>query len=332
MAPIYPRTPVSTPTRSRIRSQPRGVGPSTRALAGAIASAAGLINPLAGAAISGVTAAMDTSGDGISGGAGVTNQLDKSVQFVSKKRNGSKGKMRKLQSQALALLPKQTLLRNSSITAVTSLVGAQQVLFMNLYSNYGEVDASVGDCGTRDLYSMFTAMSSAPSEIFHFLNARLDATVTNTSLEPTEYDVYEYKWRGDPINVASMFAFSTIAASQANAIGSGAVTFQTRGATPFQFGLFTKSVQILKKTKYLIDAGQAFTYVMNDYRNHVITAQDVLSDSAATSFPYKGLTCGIMLVCKSQIGNSDSTNTSIGCTRTYTFKKPLVNTNSGGTF
>lgn len=329
MAPIYTTPPV-TPRRpnARRRSLPTG----SRELVGAIASGAGLVSPLAGAALSGIAAAMDVdTHSGVGGGAGVTNQLDKSVQFVAKRKK-SKGKKAKAKSQALALFPKQTLLRNSSITGITSSPTSQQCVYMNLYSNYGELDATVGDCGTRDLYSMFTSMSAAPSEVYHFLNARLDCTITNVSGEFTEYDVYEYKWRGDAINVASMFAFQTIAASQSNAIGSGLVTMQTRGATPFQFGLFTKSVQILKKTKYLIAPGQAFTYVMNDYRNHVVNVQDVLSDTAATSFPMKGMTCGIAVVAKSQIGNAANQNSTIGCTRTYTFKKAIVNTNSAGTF
>jgi len=332
MAPTYPATPRSTPAQRRVGARGGPLSPSVRALAGALASGAGMVDPVAGMAISGLAAAMDVDTPGISGGAGVTNQLDKSVQFVAKKRKGSKGKNRKAKSQALALFPKQTLLRNSSITGITSSPSTQQCVYMNLYSNYGEVDATVGDCGTRDLYSMFTAMSAAPSEVYHFLNARLDCTITNVTSEFTEYDVYEYKWRGDAINVGSMYAFQTIAASQSNAIGSGLVTMQTRGATPFQFGLFTKSVQILKKTKYLIAPGQAFTYVMNDYRNHVVNVQDVLSDTSATSFPFKGLTCGIAVVAKSQIGNAENQNSTIGCTRTYTFKKALVNTNSAGTF
>jgi len=119
MPPIY--TPPTTPYRPpRVGARSGPLSPAVRALANALATGAGMVNPLAGAAISGVAAAMDVDSNGIQGGAGVTNQLDRSVQFVAKKRKGSKGKKRKAKAQLLSLYPKQTLLRNSSITGITA--------------------------------------------------------------------------------------------------------------------------------------------------------------------------------------------------------------------
>lgn len=320
------------------RSSPRGGRSSgQRALAAALhagaAVAAGTGNPLAGAALEGVAMAVDQApGQGTYNGAGVTQQHDKSVQWVAKRPKAKKKKRNADLKKILAGLAPQSMLRNSSITGVTSSPTAQQATYINLYSNYGEVDASLGDVGTRDLYSLFQANGAASSQIYHFLNARLDATIVNRADEPVELDIYEYMWLGDAVNTPGLYTYQATAAGQQANIGTSALTMQTRGATPFQFGLLTKSIKILKKSKFLLEAQQACTYQYMDPRYHRVYVSDVYSDTAANSFPYSRMTCGLIIVQKSVVGNSLNANITIGATRTYKFKIEETATVGAGGF
>lgn len=76
-------------------------------------------------------------------------------------------------------------------------------------------------------------------------------------------------------------------------------------------------MKILKKTKYLVPVGQAFTYQMRDRKNRVLTNDDVADYN---SFAKRGWTKGFFFVCKSTVGDTEGDGAcKIGVTRTYRF-------------
>jgi len=214
-------------------------------------------------------------------------------------------------------LATQPILRNSALTGGWA-DGVQQTFGVTCYGWNGTDDSL--NAGTTDMKAIMTSVFPA-NEVgkIRFTNCHVDCTYQNTGTTNSEVDVYEYYWRG-PEEYSSITSAWDDAAAETptvGVVGVSALTRNSRGATPFEFPMLCRQLKIVKKTKYLVPVGQAFTYQMRERRNRYLTTNDV---NEYISFGKKGWTKGLIFVSKSTVGDTEGDgNCKIGVTRTYRY-------------
>lgn len=193
-----------------------------------------------------------------------------------------------------------------------------------LYGGTSTVNRGFNDIGNL----MLNIVNSTDEEItkttdLHFSSAVLDMTVTNTSAQPAEIDVYEiWVWRGQA-NTASVdiiTAMDDAAVAQTTLTGYTQPDISRRGVTPFEMPNFFKAygARIIRKKKYLISSGNAFTYQLRDARNHKLS-RNLVQETPSWVVP--GMTKCLIIQAKTIPGYPDVTaKVNVGVTRTYRWK------------
>lgn len=229
-------------------------------------------------------------------GSGVTSQYDKKTIYYKKRMPRYKRRrwvsfVKKVRSAVMKDLGTRTIIRNNQLTGSIA-DDTQNILACSVYGADG-LTATTNQCGHGDLREIFTneATLVATSKAL-FGSAVLDITMTNQSTlvnaatypsENTslEIDVYElmYRKKADATWIGQLLLFGANNTDKINS-ANPEITIGTRGATPFDLpdALALGGVNILKKTKYFLSAGQCATYQFRDPRNRTIQ-KDVIDDA-----------------------------------------------------
>jgi len=262
-------------------------------------------------------------------GSGVTTQHDRSSQYQYKplakyKKNKYIKRYRAFEKMLDSNLATQTVVRNGTVSA--SVTGTTQgYLAAHMYGLAG-ISSGAAETGVDDLWQIFSNDLGTVERgtKLQFTNAILDVTMRNSGSNTIECDVYQYKLKKS----GQIEAFSSLsnmifdAEGDTTGIGLGASLVMTnRGATPFEFPLLCNKVKILKKTKYLIAAGQAVTYQLKNRSTYNIMSDVVLDYTPGLITKWNfWATEGVFIIIKSITGTSDC-SMDIGATRTYRYVK-----------
>lgn len=281
-----------------------------------------------------------TSGSRTSSGQGVTSQYDRRLVYKKKRMPRYKRRrwvsfVKKSLAANLKNVGTRTILRNSQLS-ITDLTDNQSVLTCALYGADG-VDAATS-CGNKDLLDIFsndTDLSSATGKAY-FTSAVMDITFTNnssvtdTSVQNTgvEVDVYELYWtkKVDANRPLVAYANADNNTPQIN-VANLSLTFTQRGWTPFESPDASASgARVVKKTKFILSAGQAATYQTRIAKNYMFR-RDVIDDTDG-NFCIPKITKVLMFVFKG-LPTGDATKVlksiQLGCTRKYSYKVIGVN-------
>lgn len=274
-------------------------------------------------------------------GIGVTNQYDR--QLVYRKRSMPRRKRRlwkrfvqKVQAVDFKSLGTKTFLLNSNVTSTTNNSGTaptQEMRVVHLYAGASSFDADnlSAEIGTRDLYVLGQSVlggGELPSSKLMFGSAILDITFSCISGAPAEIDVYDVVFRRE-IKVASANGFRKLIdlgnADQDSPLpgtnnDSTKPNYLTRGWTPFDSpqALSRFGIKILKKTKYLLTAGQTATYQARDARNRFSELSTL--NEPTNSFARRGWTRTVLFIHKAVTGYTGDSVVNIGATRKYMYK------------
>lgn len=245
---------------------------------------------------------------GTSGG-GVTNQFDRSRQYryrplSRRKRFRARRRFRRFEKLLNKRLAKQTVLFNTSNTVNVTGVSVQSFVAAQLYGWRGtDTTQDVGNSDMSDLYNNDARIGSASK--YEITDAVLDFTGRNTGTTSTlEIDVYEYFTRADNALYSSLQDLLGKVDSDTPVInGAGfGIGIGTRGAGPFELPVLCENIKIIKKTKFLLSPGQAFTYIVKDRRPRIIWGDDVSRVTVGSNFHRNGFTRGLLCVVKNAIG------------------------------
>lgn len=263
-------------------------------------------------------------------GQGVTSQYNSTTVYrkrrVSRRKRARFVKRFKLhQAMTMKSFGLRSVTLNDRWSAESS-VGLDQVA-RTAVALYG--GTSTSGRGFSDVGSLFSGVANTTAEEMttttdlHFSSAVLDVTVTNTAAYPSEIDVYEiWVWRGQATTASQdiIAAFDDAATQQTTLTGYSQPDISMRGVTPFEMPNFFKAygARIIKKKKYLISAGNAFTYQLRDPRNHKVNRTMV---SETSSWVVPGMTKCLVIQSKIIPGYPDTTaKVNVGATRTYRWK------------
>lgn len=253
---------------------------------------------------------------------GITNQYDKKT--IYRKRSMPrfrKRRWRRFVRKTNAVIRKdlasQSLVR-STVATVTIAAGSATTQSTAGATLYG-FNGFAGDCD--DLKQLAAAASGSDYTKIMLASAVLDCTFNNNGSTNLEIDIYYVVCRKDvpfaryqSINDCYQASFP----HQAVLPGAGvtALTFQTRGSTPFQNSLFCSYFRILRKTKYFLSAGQSGTYQIRDPKDRVFDVE--LENNMSCR---RGWTKGLLFIFKSTPENTLSgSSLVIGTTRTYNYR------------
>lgn len=288
-------------------------------------------------------------------GLGVTNQYDAKLVYMKSsmprgKKRGWKNFIGKVKAAAERDLGTQTALFNRNLIATNSTIGNQIVTDFGLYGLgstdffYQDLKAIGVSVGAAD-QTVAKGLAVGPSTKVIFKSAVLDVTFRNASTRniagtqtyvseaKMEVDVYEISMRQDAVDVSTgnfnnFRGMLDTNASETLGVGGSANEIQraTRGSTPFDF-VYTLSrygVKIWKKTKYMLNNNESFTYQVRDPRRRVCTWKE-LTDEGGWNKP--GWTRVIFVIAKLNPGLIVGTGTdeytevlSVGVTRKYSYK------------
>lgn len=264
-------------------------------------------------------------------GTGVTAQHDTRVVYRKSRMPRYKRRRwarfcKKVNAALFKTVGTDTTLFNDALVVQTAADSAQQVIAeVALYGLAGSADLSTGRAGFRDVY---TVVNNDPGNItskFHFVSGVLDVTMkaATANTEPVEVDIYEVYCYGDT-GQGSFNQALTDGDSNTPVIlaGNTSITMSVRGATPFDIpqGISMARGTIVKKTKYLLPAGQAATYQVRDPKNHVVDKQWVVKQFNQVEYAWKKCTKVLYFVIKPVVGTTTQQTLNIGCTRKYSYK------------
>jgi hypothetical protein len=221
----------------------------------------------------------------------------------------------------------QIALRNSSVNqTIAAGAGTQAYFAVALKGNHGSADNN-SVVGMQDLALISskdtTGSLNTSTKAFILSSAILDITFTNTGTIPVEVDVYTVQAKRSQNHLASPVAEQSAAEASTVTIGTGsALDLTTRGATPFDFPLWSRyGNSILKKQKFFVTpSGGTFTYQMKDPRNHYIRTLDMAVGNAV-DYSHKNITQYLYFVVK-KVAGYDATSAAFVCgaTRRYAYK------------
>lgn len=297
-------------------------------------------------------------------GIGVTSHYDKKSVYRKKRmpryrRRIWKRFIKKVNYVAEKDLGTRTVVFNKSVTG-TNTTGAYH-LIMNV--------ALYGNQSTTSYLNDITSMAAletqqniaAPTVDYNvdrttkimFQSAILDLTVRNTTTSKSgasqvadsqgrlEVDVYEITSSKPFTESTSLSYISLYEVLQAGANdtytipnGGAAVDALYRGTTPWDFptALSRFKLKIWKKSKYILNNGEAFTYQIRDPKRHVFQ-HDRMTDLTGANWP--GATRWLLIIGKLLPGGTVGTasdgqfteSLSLGITRKYMYKVEGINAN-----
>lgn len=275
-----------------------------------------------------------------SSGAGVTSQYDRKTIYRKKRMPRRKRRqwvkfVRKVRSAMVKEIGSNTIVRNSQMT-YASADNLQGFFTATLYGKDG-TDTSLS-VGNRDLVDIFNNDSRLAKQTARakFTTAILDLTVTNNSTiidgtnqnTSVELDVYEIYWN-KKVDGTSPNQHYNVAAVSTEAINTAVpgLDLTVRGTTPFEFpDASAKGAKIYKKTKFLLGAGQVFTYQMKVLKNTSVR-RDMIDDGD-DNFAFEYRTKTLLMVVKG-VPTGDATkvlkSVQLGVTRKYMYKIIDVN-------
>jgi len=207
---------------------------------------------------------MTRTGSGGSG-SGVTNQYDAKVIYRRRRVPGRK--LRRIKRAKRSFIRKYTTLLgcNQFVKTNTQDISSganTQVVTSFMFCGAGIVDPHQDLASIKtNIQTSGTAVNWRKNETLYIKRAVCDVTLFNSSATATaDIDVYLIKVRKNIANATSIDGFfTTQLTSEQKPDGSAAtgITTSTIGTTPFQAPQFCSYLSILKKTKYLISAGQS---------------------------------------------------------------------------
>lgn len=181
--------------------------------------------------------------------------------------------------------------------------------------------------GNTDLerISQMNASSDEKTERLYIRNWNLDFTVTNSNVYPMEYDVYEIRYKLNTYTKGvGSFTDLSVNADQYCAKDDQATTkaifvntfgFGYRYMDPIAFAALAKvGVIVTKRTKYLLQAQETFTYQSKGYGGSYTHSEN---DSGYIN----GMTRTFMIISKSVVGYNEegSCLTTVGVSRYYNY-------------
>lgn len=269
-------------------------------------------------------------GSKLRSGQGITQQYNRSSQYVYKRMPRYKKRAYKKKIQLINHVINKSLGTQSVVFNIGGTVQATDSLnqAVSTYLMYGaNGNDNNSNVGMEDLHRMFQNIQVANNPFkIRFESAILDLTFTNVSTSETtpaflklELDVYEVMFYQETAaeNFSSAITLAQAQTTNINPLGTG-INILNRGCTLFELpalGSFL-SYKILKKTKYFLDYGQVITYQMKDHKNYEVQQMDV---SESTGFVMQKMTKGVFVVHKLVPGNGEDARAAIayGCTRAY---------------
>lgn len=270
-------------------------------------------------------------------GVGVTDQYDKKTVYRKKRmprrmRKRWSKKKRGFDSMLLKRLATKTVVINGTATNFWT-DSSQRSCIVHLYGKNG-TDRGSAEIGTDDVWTVASndPITNEQIEKICFESAVLDFTVSNTGESTLEFDVYEFYAGGLRNHITNNWGSDQgIAQSVTPVMGGTGVPLDldSRGVTPFEFPLMGKyGWKILKKTKFLISPGKAFTYQYRDPRNRFISGTDIFRSTLGSDLSMKGATRSFLFLAKSVVGSGETDQSAfqVGATRVYRYKVIESNT------
>lgn len=268
-------------------------------------------------------------------GAGVTDQYDKKTIYRKKRmprrqRKRWSKKKRGFDAMLLKRLATKTVVFNDTLDTGNWVGGLQRNLVVHLYGKYGTdrgAPTQQVEVGTNDVYTTMNNDNASNESIekICYESAILDFTTTNSGTSQLEVDVYEF-YTGALRQDTQSWGFDQSLAQAATPLingGPGNMDLDARGVTPFEFPLMSRyGWKILKKTKYLLSPGKAFTYQVRDPKNRWVAGADVYKTSPNSDLCLRGATRSYLFIAKQVAGQpTDEVNRLVvGATRVYRYK------------
>lgn len=273
-------------------------------------------------------------------GTGVTTQNDAKVVYknrtkkLSRKAKAKVTFARKVKAVMQSKQAPQTVLVNNTMSSAAT-AAPQQYREAHLGGWHGTGDgASISGCA--DLFYTFdgnpdvTADKQGKIEIH---TAHFDATFSSPTdnTKTLEIDVYEVVHRKFDLrsNLLSVYADADNETLKIDPSKSSISIF-SRGATPFDFPVAAKNGHIvMKKTKYLLTGGQAFTYQMSIQKRKTISYEQ-MKVQEQSSFFWPNYTRSLFILTKATDGsNITGAELVVACTRKYKYALiPLEESNA----
>lgn len=291
-------------------------------------------------------------------GTGVTDHYDRKQVYRKRRmprfrRRRWKAFSRKVKFVAEKEYGTRTVVFNRSITFNNANAGFQCLGYVYLYGNQS-TDSWANDINSIGALETQQAIN-APTVDYNvdkttkvmFQSAILDITVRNTSFITLtglgdsslrlEVDAYELSVNTPAINVLTaritvneLFGDGSTDTFTIPGAASG-LAIQNRGATPFDIpmALSRYRIKIWKKTKYILNNGESFTYQVRDPKRRVITHQNMIADQG---FNKRGWTRIIYFIAKLLPGTvlgaaagQATEQLTVGATRKYMYKVEGIN-------
>lgn len=275
-------------------------------------------------------------------GAGVTGHFDQKWIYKRKRMPRRKRKqwtrfVKKVDAANHRGLGTQSIVFNASDT-LSWPVGTQGFGSVALYGLFGGQSLDTIGMGTADLNKIVGGLGYQINEKIMFRSAVLDVTFTNTGVpgedgSNVEVDVYEYVWKKQNVSGSAQQLYFQAAANTPTLPGALGLLPTSRGATPFQFPEASQFLKVLNKKKYLLPVGASATYQVRDPKNRIFDCGTAFVGETGAREGLIGWTKGIIIIAKG-IANLAGTDPlggiTVGCTRTYSFKKEDVEGNNDG--
>lgn len=274
---------------------------------------------------------------------GVTTQHDVKNQYRRKTMPARKRKrwvrfVKKVHAAEDNRFGTRSIVRNLLLSGTLLSANSQTMTSFGLYTCGDTFAPATGGSVDlwRDVVNIASALgysdpSSSPAagvergqENLRFTAGVLDFTFKNSSASVgLEVDMYIMRPRSNARWSASSTP-ETLMNDGWNQTGSTSLattlTSSSRGVTPFQSTALCRKFKIYKKTKYLVGAGQTFTFQYRDPRNYQYNLNKLTNGGA--SYYGLGRKCYVvLLVIKRLVGDVGDVTYNIGVTRTYTLKK-----------
>ncbi|UYD39073.1 MAG: capsid protein [Wigfec virus K19_467] len=209
----------------------------------------------------------------------------------------------------------------------------QSFLAFMLYGSYGDDDTSTDLCGARDLQKIFandTEVGTTTAAKVRFESGVLDLILRNANVAVEEQDealpqhvsIYEVIFRKitDRADPHDDLTDAQDATGKINSTPDK-LSIHQNGVTFFDLPAFISltGMRILKKTDYLLPAGEFITYQIRDPRNYEFMTSDVFENEFKYIKPR--MTKGLMVVYRNSPGGLLTQNMMWQCTRKYSYKK-----------
>lgn len=257
----------------------------------------------------------------------VTTQSDYKTQYYRAPRRYRPSPFKRaLIRNNLSELATQLFMRNGNTQIQTS---NQQAWFTcALYTLNGTVGGgtapNINDfTNNNDMATLRTTYGFTDNQQIYFVGAHMDVTYINASEFPICIDVYEYRTRFKRPYANMEAAISDAQGDVLRPGGTGTnVTINTRGVSPFELSNLCSHINIVKKTKYVLQPLDCSTYLVKSTKKFSMDINDISVTSGSqfqsahthgvlmTAYPV-----GTVIVSPAQI------RVNCQCTRYYRFKE-----------